>query len=98
MFAQIWSQDLKLLNDIAAHPVNVYAIAIAPSSDANSTPTLYSSSNDGTIKAWCAQTGKFKTDLINYDNEVEVLYVYNGILYAGDDKGSVRHYIICYIL
>lgn len=73
--------------------MNIYSLAVAPPYEADSTPTLYSSSNDGTIKAWCAETGKFKTDLINYDNEVEVLYVYKGTLYAGDDKGSVSAFI-----
>jgi hypothetical protein len=68
-------------------------MAIAPPTATCATPTLYSSSNDGTIKSWCALTGDFKKDLINYENEVEVMYVHKGVLYAGDDKGSVS--IVC---
>lgn len=90
---QIWNEDLKLLKEISAHPVNVFSLAVAPPTGEGSTATLYSSSNDGTIKAWCADTGEFKKDLINYENEVQVLYVNKGTLYAGDDKGSVSRFL-----
>ncbi|XP_018332202.1 myosin heavy chain kinase D-like [Agrilus planipennis] len=78
---KVWSNDLKLLGTVEAHPCSVFSLTA-------SEDTIYSCSNDGTIKSW---TLDLQEKGLVYKGETEiwkVLYV-NGILYAGDDQGDV---------
>jgi WD40 repeat protein len=58
---------------------------------AASEETLYSCSNDGTIKAWSLDDYQLRKTLIeNPQNEISRLFFTEGRLYSGDDKGNVR--------
>jgi WD40 repeat protein len=60
--------------------------------------TLYSCSNDGTIQAWSLDTLKHvKTLFQSSEEEILRLYVIDGRLYSGDDKGIVS-YIKCWFI
>nr|CAD7205220.1 unnamed protein product [Timema douglasi] len=54
--------------------------------------TLYTCSNDGTIKAWDIDTLEHKKTLLQYDSEVWRFFAAQGRLYAGDVQGTVRVY------
>ncbi|KAJ4433668.1 myosin heavy chain kinase D [Periplaneta americana] len=78
---KIWNTDLKLETQFQAHESAIYHIAALKD-------TLYSCSNDGTIQAWSLDTYKHKKTLIKYtEEEVLRLYIVDGKLYAGNDKG-----------
>jgi hypothetical protein len=57
--------------------------------------TLYSCSNDGTIQAWSLDGLKhMKTLFESSDEEILRLYVIDGTLYSGNDKGIVSDCIM----
>lgn len=63
--------------------MNVYSIVA-------SDDTLYSCSNDGTIKAWSINNLELKKTLVTGNEEIIRLCFADGKLYSGDDKGNVR--------
>lgn len=83
-FYQVWSSDLTLIREVDAHPVNVNSLA------ANDN-TLYSCSNDGTIKRWNLDNLEAKQQLFQSSTDEVLRLVYTDCkLYSGDDKGNVR--------
>lgn len=79
---QIWEEDLTFVAQIQAHPTTIYSLTA-------SDDTLYSCSNDGTVKAWELGTLKEKgTIVVGQDEFWKVKYV-NGLLYVGDNQGGV---------
>lgn len=81
---QIWTNDLIKKAEVEAHPCSVYCLA------AND-DTLFSCSNEGTIKLWELDTLKAKETLVQ-TTEVEFWRVAysQGCLFAGDDHGNVK--------
>lgn len=78
----MWEEDLKFVAQVQAHERSVYSLAA-------SDDTLYSSSNDGTVKAWELGTLKEKgTVLVGQDEFWKIRFV-NGLLYVGDNQGGV---------
>lgn len=73
---------MKLIKETDVHPVSVNSIA-------SSDDTLYTCSNDGTIKSWCLDSLEPKKTLTESDRETLQLLFYDGKLYSGDDKGNV---------
>ncbi|CAG9766836.1 unnamed protein product [Ceutorhynchus assimilis] len=83
---KVWSQDLKKLAEIEAHPCSVFCLA------AND-ETLFSCSNDGTIKLWELDTLKEKETLVkSSDTEYWRVAYSDGCLFSGDDKGDISIY------
>ncbi|CAB0014529.1 unnamed protein product [Nesidiocoris tenuis] len=79
----IWTQDLDHVATIDAHPVNVYSLAVLGD-------TLYSCSNDGTLKAWNWGTWDLKkTILEKQQNDIIKVYTDDDKLYASNDQGEV---------
>lgn len=82
----MWEEDLTFLAQVQAHPTSVYSLTA-------SEDTLYSCSNDGTVKAWELNTLKEKgTVVVSQDEFWKVKYV-NGLLYVGDNQGSVSIFL-----
>lgn len=83
---KIWTPDLELVETIDAHPVNVYSLAAL-------NDTLYSCSNDGTLKAWNWGTWDLKTTILE-NQTVDIIKVYtdNNVLYASNEQGE----LFCY--
>ncbi|XP_014252874.1 uncharacterized protein LOC106668536 [Cimex lectularius] len=80
---KIWTSDLKPVASIDAHPVNVYSVAVVGD-------TLYSCSNDGTLKAWNIGTWDLKKNLLeNQQSEIIKVVSDQGRLYAGNEQGDV---------
>ncbi|CAB0005378.1 unnamed protein product [Nesidiocoris tenuis] len=78
----IWTQDLDHVATIDAHPVNVYSLAVLGD-------TLYSCSNDGTLKAWNWGTWDLKkTILEKQQNDIIKVYTDDDKLYASNDQGE----------
>ncbi|XP_973588.2 uncharacterized protein LOC662397 [Tribolium castaneum] len=86
---KMWAPDLKFLKEVQAHPCSIFSIT------ANDN-TIYSCSNDGTVKGWELETLKEKK-LFLEDKEVEFWRVKHdkGVLYIGDDQGNLRIYKNC---
>ncbi|RZC32155.1 hypothetical protein BDFB_008895 [Asbolus verrucosus] len=81
-----WTPDLKLLQEVQAHPCSVYCVT------AND-DTLYSCSNEGAVKSFDLETLQEKQTLIREDDtEFWRILHCNGVLYIGDDQGNVRLY------
>nr|CAD7596597.1 unnamed protein product [Timema genevievae] len=81
----VWDPHLRFLMELRAHESVVFHLATIGD-------TLYTCSNDGTIKAWDIDTLEHKKTLLQYDSEVWRFFAAHGRLYAGDVKGIVRVY------
>ncbi len=76
---------MNLERTIDAHPVNIYDLSVGDQ-------LCYSSSNDGTLKAWNISTGDLVRVLAeNPDEEILKLFFTTDKLYAGDIKGNVSN-------
>lgn len=84
---KMWSPDLKLEAEVQAHPVNVFSLA----ADCD---TLYSCSNDGSIRTWDITKNLAAGKVIKEDCAVETtkLKIANDKLYGGDVDGMVTVY------
>lgn len=82
----MWAPDLKFLKEVQAHPCSIFSITA-------SDDTLYSCSNDGTVKSWDLESLNEKKLLLE-DKEVEFWKVKysNGVLFIGDDQGNVMEF------
>lgn len=78
----MWEEDLTFLAQVQAHATSVYSITA-------SQDTLYSCSNDGTVKAWELDTLKPKGTIDTIQDEFWKVKYHNGLLYVGDDQGDV---------
>lgn len=81
---QAWSSDLTKTAEVQSNPCSVYSIAA-------SEDTLYSCSNEGTIKGFELDSLKEKVQLIK-DEKTEfwkVLWA-NDVLYSGDHEANVK--------
>lgn len=82
---QAWAPDLTKLGEVQAHPCSVYSIAA-------SDDTLYSCSNEGTVKSFDLTTLKEKEVLAQDDKSEFWRVCYsNGALFAGDSNGNVSY-------
>ncbi|XP_068908957.1 myosin heavy chain kinase D [Tenebrio molitor] len=83
---KVWTPDLKFLQEVQAHPCSIFSVTA-------SDDTLYTCSNDGTVKSWDLNTLQDKKTLVK-DEEVEFWKVKydKGVLYIGDDQGNMRIY------
>lgn len=79
----MWEEDLTLRGQIKAHETSVFCITIG-------NDTLYSCSNDGTVKSWTLDL-KPKATLHKIESEIWRVVYNKGVLYAGDDQGVVSH-------
>ncbi|KRT80061.1 WD40 domain-containing protein [Oryctes borbonicus] len=80
----VWEEDLKKVTEVNAHPTTVYSLA----ADGD---TLYSCSNDGTIKAWNLNDLAAKETIFQVEQgEIYKIYVKNRLLYSSDEQGVVR--------
>lgn len=83
----MWHPNLELEAEFQAHESAIYHIAAHKD-------TLYSCSNDGTLQAWSLDGLKhMKTLFRSSDEEILRLYVIDGTLYSGNDKGIVSVYV-----
>eukprot|EP00095_Tigriopus_kingsejongensis_P011215 snap_masked-scaffold669_size115232-processed-gene-0.13 protein:Tk11215 transcript:snap_masked-scaffold669_size115232-processed-gene-0.13-mRNA-1 annotation:"PREDICTED: uncharacterized protein LOC662397" len=89
-----WTLDLKCVKQWRAHEYQVYCLVGDESH-------LISSSSNGEIKKWNSETGDLiHTEIMKnrYDEdsatEVKSLHVKDGLLYAGDDKGTGHDMIV----
>nr|CAD7404455.1 unnamed protein product [Timema poppensis] len=82
---RVWDPHLRFLMELRAHESVVFHLATIGD-------TLYTCSNDGTIKAWDIDTLEHKKTLLQYDSEVWRFFAAQGRLYAGDVQGTVRVY------
>lgn len=81
---KIWSSDLTKLAEVHAHPCSVYSLA------ANE-DTIFSCSDDGTIKAFELGTLKEKGTLHHEDRtEFWTISYSGGYLYSGDNDGNIK--------
>ncbi|CAG9818404.1 unnamed protein product [Phaedon cochleariae] len=80
----VWASDLKKIAEVQSNPCSVYCLA------ANE-DTLFSCSNEGTIKSFELGTLKEKEELVR-DTQMEFwrLSYSNGCLYSGDSEGNVK--------
>lgn len=82
---KVWNRELRKVGEVTAHPCSVYSLAT------DGVKTLFSCSNDGTVKAWKA-TGTTLDDagiLFTSEREFWKLCWEGGIGYAADDLGNV---------
>lgn len=79
---QEWDPSLKLLREVQAHQTSVYCLAA-------SKDTLYSCSNDGTIKAWNLSDLSEKATIYKCEDEIWRLVYAENVLYSGDNQGNV---------
>ncbi|XP_018579203.1 myosin heavy chain kinase D [Anoplophora glabripennis] len=80
---KVWASDLTKLGEVQAHPCSVYSITASDDS-------LYSCSNEGTVKSFDLTTLKEKEVLAQDDkNEFWKVCYSNGALYAGDNTGNI---------
>lgn len=84
LLLQMWSADLKLEAEVQAHPVNVYSLAAEGD-------TLYSSSNDGSIRSWNILENLKAGPVVKEDCDTETMKLKfaNDKLYGGDVDGMV---------
>lgn len=89
-----WTLDLEPVAEWQAHEYQVYALV----SD-EQRQRLFSSSSGGEIKEWDANSGEMLNMTImknRYDEdhptEIKSLHFRDGVLFAGDDKGSINRY------
>ncbi|CAH1108344.1 unnamed protein product [Psylliodes chrysocephalus] len=82
----VWGPDLKKLAEVQSNPCSVFCLA-------GSDSTIYSCSNEGTVKAFELDTLKEK-GVIAEDKQTEFWRVShdNDCLYTGDHVGNVRVY------
>lgn len=80
---KVWSPDLTKLGEIQAHPCSVYSLAASDDS-------LYSCSNEGTVKSFDLTSLKEK-QVLAQDDKTEFWRVSysNGALFAGDNNGNI---------
>lgn len=75
---------MKYVSEVQAHQTSVFSLAA-------SADTLYSCSNDGTIKAWELETLAPKGTVATGQDEFWKVKFQNGILYTGDNQGGVSY-------
>lgn len=75
------------MTETQAHPSSVYSLTA-------SEDTLFSCSNDGTIKAWELGTLKEKGTVVEGQDEFWKIKYSNGFLYVGDSQGKVNHIFV----
>lgn len=87
---QVWGPDLKKLAEVQSNPCSVFCLA-------GSDSTIYSCSNEGTVKAFELDTLKEK-GVIAEDKQTEFWRVShdNDCLYTGDHVGNVSMFYSCY--
>jgi WD40 repeat protein len=79
----VWDANLQFEAEFQAHESAIYHIAAKDN-------IIYSCSTDGTIQAWSLDTLKHvKTLFESSEEETLRLYVIDGKLYSGNDKGMV---------
>ncbi|VEN33883.1 unnamed protein product [Callosobruchus maculatus] len=79
-----FTPDLTKLAEVQSNPCSVFSIAASPD-------TLYSCSNEGTIKMFELKTLKEKGELIR-DTKLEFwkLKTVNDLLFSGDNEGNIK--------
>lgn len=73
---------MKFVGERQAHESSIFSLAA-------SNDTLYSCSNDGSIRAWDLATLSPKGNVAIGQDEFWKLRFVNGLLYSGDDQGGV---------
>lgn len=81
-----WDDNIKKISECQAHPCSIYSLAAIEE-------TIYSCSNDGTVKAWTLDLKEKSTIVENTAVEFWKLAVSDGVLFAGDDKGGIMSII-----
>ena len=79
---QAWEEDLKKVTEVRAHESSVFCLAA-------SDDTIYSCSNDGSIKAWTVNDLTPKGDIFKNESEIYRLFSSNGHLFSSDEYGVV---------
>lgn len=85
-FVKIWTKDLELLKEFAAHELYIFTIGI------NSHGGLYTSSSDGTVKYFPNPIETNASEVIHhneYDDIITIQCYDDGTVFMGDDKGVV---------
>ncbi|KAG5892666.1 hypothetical protein JTB14_025460 [Gonioctena quinquepunctata] len=79
-----WTKDLRKVAEVQSNPCSVYCLAA-------SDDTLFSCSNEGTIKSFDLKTLQEK-ETITRDTESEIWRVSysDGCLYSGDNEGFIK--------
>ncbi|KAK5650971.1 hypothetical protein RI129_002000 [Pyrocoelia pectoralis] len=80
---KVWDKDLRLLDEIQAHPCSVFSITIGDNK-------IYSCSNDGFVKSWPLNNFHSEEIVLQEQNEIYKVNFNDGKLYVGDDSGLVR--------
>lgn len=70
------------MSEVQAHETSIFSLAASDT-------TLYSCSNDGTIKAWQLDSLASKGNVVIGKDEFWKLRFENGLLFSGDDQGGV---------
>ncbi|CAH1155204.1 unnamed protein product [Phaedon cochleariae] len=81
---KMWTPDLTKITEVQSNPCSVYCLAASEN-------TLFSCSNEGTIKSFDSDTLEEKGELIR-DSLAEFwsLSYSNGVLYSGDSEGYIK--------
>ncbi|KAJ8953357.1 hypothetical protein NQ314_007366 [Rhamnusium bicolor] len=81
---KVWSPDLTKLAEVQAHPCSVYCLAASDN-------TLYSCSNEGTIKSFELATLKEKATILRDETtEFWRISYSDGYLFSGDNEGNIN--------
>uniref|UniRef100_A0A1Y1JRX2 Uncharacterized protein n=2 Tax=Photinus pyralis TaxID=7054 RepID=A0A1Y1JRX2_PHOPY len=80
---KVWDKNLKLLDEVIAHPCSVFSITIGDN-------RIYSCSNDGFVKSWPLNNLQCEEIVLQEPNEMYKVNFNDGKLYVGDDAGLVR--------
>lgn len=71
------------MSEVQAHQTSIFSLAASDT-------TLYSASNDGTVKAWELGTLAPKGTVVTGQDEFWKIRFVDGVLYVGDNQGGVR--------
>lgn len=74
---------MKLLHQTQAHPCSIYSLAT------DGEGTIYSCSNDGTVRAWSLEKLEDKGTLVTSEREFWKLFWNEGTLYVVNDEGNI---------